>query len=153
MDLGQLFAIVIGATFVSNYVLMRYLGLCPFVGVSKDIDSAIGMGMAVIFVMTLASLATWLVYMYVLVPLGIEEDLEVGRGRLRADGVEVHLDELAVASALRVLAAPDLGRVPAFEFLQVFLVPSQLLIGSLSVANIPKRPDTGSNAAVLDQGA
>jgi electron transport complex protein RnfA len=71
MDLGQLFAIVIGAIFVSNFVLMRYLGLCPFVGVSKDLDSAIGMGMAVIFVMTMASLATWFVYMYVLVPLGI----------------------------------------------------------------------------------
>ncbi len=71
MDLGQLLAIIIGAIFVSNFVLMRYLGLCPFVGVSKDVDSAVGMGMAVIFVMTLASLATWLVYTYMLVPLGI----------------------------------------------------------------------------------
>ena len=71
MDLGHLLAIIVGAIFVSNFVLMRYLGLCPFVGVSKDLDSAVGMGMAVIFVMTLASLATWLVYELVLVPLGI----------------------------------------------------------------------------------
>lgn len=71
MDIGQLLAIIVGAIFVSNFVLMRYLGLCPFVGVSKDVDSAVGMGMAVIFVMTLASLATWLVYTYILVPLGI----------------------------------------------------------------------------------
>ncbi len=71
MDLGQLFAIVIGAIFVSNFVLARFLGLCPFVGVSKDSDSALGMGMAVIFVMTMASIVTWFVYMYVLVPLGI----------------------------------------------------------------------------------
>jgi len=71
MDLGQLLAIVIGAVFVSNFVLMRFLGLCPFVGVSKDSDSALGMGMAVIFVMTMASLVTWFVYNYILVPLEI----------------------------------------------------------------------------------
>jgi electron transport complex protein RnfA len=71
MDLGQLFAIIIGAIFVSNFVLARFLGLCPFVGVSKDSDSALGMGMAVIFVMTMASLVTWFVYFYVLVPLEI----------------------------------------------------------------------------------
>jgi electron transport complex protein RnfA len=71
MDLGQLFAIIIGAIFISNFVLTRFLGLCPFVGVSKDSDSALGMGMAVIFVMTMASLVTWFVYTYVLVPLDI----------------------------------------------------------------------------------
>ena len=71
MDLGQLLAIVIGAIFVSNFVLARFLGLCPFVGVSKDSESALGMGMAVIFVMTMASLVTWFVYTYVLVPLEI----------------------------------------------------------------------------------
>lgn len=71
MDLGQLFAIIIGAIFVTNFVLAKFLGLCPFVGVSKDSDSALGMGMAVIFVMTMASIVTWFVYTYVLVPLGI----------------------------------------------------------------------------------
>jgi electron transport complex protein RnfA len=71
MDLGQLLAIVVGAIFVSNFVLARFLGLCPFVGVSKDSESALGMGMAVIFVMTMASLVTWFVYNYVLVPLEI----------------------------------------------------------------------------------
>jgi electron transport complex protein RnfA len=71
MDLGQFFAMIIGAVFVSNFVLTRFLGLCPFVGVSKDSDSALGMGMAVIFVMTMASLVTWLVYTYILVPLDL----------------------------------------------------------------------------------
>jgi electron transport complex protein RnfA len=71
MDLGHLLAIIVGAIFVSNFVLARFLGLCPFVGVSKDSESAIGMGMAVIFVMTMASLVTWFVYYYVLVPLEI----------------------------------------------------------------------------------
>ncbi len=71
MDLGTFLAIIIGAVFVSNFVLMRFLGLCPFVGVSKDPDSALGMGMAVIFVMTMASLVTWLIYTFILVPFGI----------------------------------------------------------------------------------
>ncbi len=71
MDLGQLFAIIIGAIFISNFVLSRFLGLCPFVGVSKDPASALGMGMAVIFVMTMASLVTWFVYVFVLEPLVI----------------------------------------------------------------------------------
>jgi electron transport complex protein RnfA len=71
MDLGHLFAIIIGAIFVSNFVLARFLGLCPFVGVSKDPASALGMGMAVIFVMTMASLVTWFIYVFVLEPLGI----------------------------------------------------------------------------------
>jgi electron transport complex protein RnfA len=71
MDLGQLLAIIVGAIFVSNFVLARFLGLCPFVGVSKDSDSALGMGMAVIFVMTMASLVTWFIYYYVLIPLEI----------------------------------------------------------------------------------
>lgn len=71
MDLGELLAIIVGAVFVSNFVLARFLGLCPFVGVSKDSDSALGMGMAVIFVMTMASLVTWFVYFYVLVPLDL----------------------------------------------------------------------------------
>jgi electron transport complex protein RnfA len=71
MDLGQLLAIIVGAIFVSNFVLARFLGLCPFVGVSKDSDSALGMGMAVIFVMTMASIVTWFIYTFVLVPLEI----------------------------------------------------------------------------------
>jgi electron transport complex protein RnfA len=71
MDLGHLLAIIVGTIFVSNFVLARFLGLCPFVGVSKDSESALGMGMAVVFVMTMASLVTWFVYNYVLVPLEI----------------------------------------------------------------------------------
>ena len=51
---------------------MRFLGLCPYIGVSKKLDSALGMGMAVIFVMTMASTFTWLIHTYLLVPLHIE---------------------------------------------------------------------------------
>lgn len=70
--LGRIFALAIAAIFVQNFVLMRFLGLCPYIGVSKKLDSAIGMGMAVIFVMTMASTFTWLIQNYLLVPLKLE---------------------------------------------------------------------------------
>ena len=68
----EYFSIIIFAIFVSNYVLAKFLGLCPFVGVSKKLDSAIGMGAAVTFVMTLAALATYLIYVFILDPLQIQ---------------------------------------------------------------------------------
>ncbi len=66
MDSGNLLVIAIGAIFINNFVLMRFLGICPYVGVSKKLDSAIGMGLAVIFVMTMASFVTWIIYTYLL---------------------------------------------------------------------------------------
>jgi len=68
MDFQSLFIIAVGAIFVSNFVLHKFLGLCPYIGVSKQLDSAVGMGMAVIFVMTMASLVTWSIYNYFLAP-------------------------------------------------------------------------------------
>ncbi len=68
MDIGHYFAIIIGVIFINNFVLNRFLGLCPYIGVSKKLDSAIGMGFAVTFVMTLASAATWVIYTYLLDP-------------------------------------------------------------------------------------
>lgn len=65
-------SIIITAIFVNNIVFAQFLGICPFIGVSKKIDSAVGMGMAVTFVMVIATLATWLVQHFLLVPLGIE---------------------------------------------------------------------------------
>ncbi|GMT50171.1 MAG: electron transport complex subunit A [bacterium] len=69
--MGEYIAIMIAAITVNNYVLTKFLGLCPFIGVSKKLDSAIGMGLAVTFVMTLASFATYLVYVFILDPLAI----------------------------------------------------------------------------------
>lgn len=57
---------------VNNYVLVKFLGICPFLGVSKKLGSSIGMSLAVIFVMVLATAATWPVYTYLLVPNGLE---------------------------------------------------------------------------------
>ena len=68
MDIGHLIAIAIGTIFINNFVLARFLGICPYIGVSKQLDSAVGMGMAVIFVMTLASFATWIIWNYLLDP-------------------------------------------------------------------------------------
>jgi len=66
MELKDLFIIVITAIFINNFVLYKFLGICPYIGVSKNMDSAIGMGMAVIFVMTMASMVTWLINVYML---------------------------------------------------------------------------------------
>ncbi|MGM0509059.1 MAG: electron transport complex subunit RsxA [Fusobacteriota bacterium] len=72
MDLGVLFSIIITSIFINNIVLMQFLGLCPFMGVSKKIESSIGMGMAVTFVMTIASAITWIIYNYLLIPYNLE---------------------------------------------------------------------------------
>lgn len=64
-------SIIITAIFVNNIVFAQFLGICPFLGVSKRLSSAVGMGMAVTFVMAIATVVTYLLQMYVLVPLGI----------------------------------------------------------------------------------
>jgi len=64
--------IFISAVFVNNIVLAQFLGICPFLGVSKKIDTSLGMSAAVAFVMVLATLVTWLVQSYLLVPLHLE---------------------------------------------------------------------------------
>jgi electron transport complex protein RnfA len=67
----NLVAIVISAILVNNFVLMRFLGICPFLGISRRLSTAVGMGMAVIFVMTLASAITWAFQQALLTPLGL----------------------------------------------------------------------------------
>jgi len=68
----ELAFIVIGAILINNFVLSRFLGICPFLGVSRKVSTAMGMGMAVTFVMAMASLITYIVQYAVLEPLGIE---------------------------------------------------------------------------------
>jgi electron transport complex protein RnfA len=68
----RILAILLSSILVNNYVLARFLGICPFLGVSKRVSTAVGMGMAVTFVMALASLITWLVQYFILTPLGVE---------------------------------------------------------------------------------
>jgi electron transport complex protein RnfA len=64
--------IIITFVFINNFILTQFLGLCPFIGVSRNTESAVGMGFAVIFVMSMASITTWAIYNLILVPLGLE---------------------------------------------------------------------------------
>jgi electron transport complex protein RnfA len=65
------FALIIGAIFINNILLAKFLGNCPFLGVSKKMDTAVGMSAAVVFVLTLAGIITWVVDRFLLVPFGI----------------------------------------------------------------------------------
>lgn len=72
MDVAGIFVILVSSILVNNFVLSRFLGICPFLGVSKQVETAIGMGMAVTFVITIAGIVTYLLQTYLLVPLHLE---------------------------------------------------------------------------------
>ena len=67
----QLLAITLGAILANNFIFSQFLGICPFLGVSKKVDTAVGMGIAVTFVMGLASAITWLVNTFILIPFDL----------------------------------------------------------------------------------
>ncbi len=70
--MSSLLLIIVGGVLVNNFVMSQFLGICPFLGVSKKTETALGMGMAVTFVMAIASLFTFFIQHYLLVPLGLE---------------------------------------------------------------------------------
>ncbi|QGG79808.1 electron transport complex subunit RsxA [Litorivicinus lipolyticus] len=70
--MSDIVLILVGTVLVNNFVLVQFLGLCPFLGVSTKIDSALGMSLATTFVLTLSSAASYLIYTYLLVPLEVE---------------------------------------------------------------------------------
>jgi electron transport complex protein RnfA len=72
MEFREILIIIVSAIFINNFVLNRFLGICPFVGVSRQIEASVGMAMAVVFVMTLAGAVTWCVDRYLLVRFGVE---------------------------------------------------------------------------------
>ncbi|MBK1643193.1 electron transport complex subunit RsxA [Thiocapsa imhoffii] len=69
--MGEYILLILGTALVNNVVLVKFLGLCPFMGVSNKLDSALGMGLATTFVLTLAAVASWLLERFVLTPLDI----------------------------------------------------------------------------------
>jgi len=71
MDFRLLIVIMMSAALVNNYVLSQFLGVCPFLGVSKDLKSSVGMGLAVVFVMLMAASVTWPIQMFILDPNGL----------------------------------------------------------------------------------
>lgn len=70
--MGNILHILLISILVDNFLMSKFLGICPFLGVSKKVETAMGMGLAVIFVIVLASIITWLIQYFILVPLGIE---------------------------------------------------------------------------------
>lgn len=68
----ELFLIFLSAAIVNNFVLAYFLGICPFIGVSSKLSSAVSMGMATTFVMTITSIVTWLIYHMILIPFNLE---------------------------------------------------------------------------------
>ncbi|MEA5040364.1 MAG: electron transport complex subunit RsxA [Clostridiaceae bacterium] len=72
MSFLEIFSLALGAILINNFIFSRFLGCCPFLGVSKKTDTALGMGLAVIFVITLASAVTYVLNTYVLVPLHLQ---------------------------------------------------------------------------------
>lgn len=71
MAVGELFVIIISSMLISNVVLSQFLGICPFLGVSKKVETAVGMGAAVTFVITIASAITYPIYYFILEPTGL----------------------------------------------------------------------------------
>ena len=69
--MNELIAIFVSMALINNFILVRFLGLCPFFGVSKQLGSAVSMGAAVTFVMTIATIATYFIYNYILIPFDI----------------------------------------------------------------------------------
>lgn len=72
MNLAQLFGIIISSILIENYIFSRFLGICPFLGLSDKTSTAVGMGCAVTFVMTVSTAVTWCIYHLVLVPFELE---------------------------------------------------------------------------------
>ncbi|MFH1202150.1 MAG: RnfABCDGE type electron transport complex subunit A [Candidatus Omnitrophota bacterium] len=68
----KILMIAISMVFINNFILTKFLGLCPFLGVSRSTKPALSMGMAVIFVMTTSGILTWLIYRFILIPFGLE---------------------------------------------------------------------------------
>jgi len=108
MDIKVIFLIIIYSILIQNFVLSRFLGLCPFFGCSQKLSSAIGMGLAVIFVMVLASAITWILYTYLLDPATNI------MGFLSADGVPPDLTFLRTIAFILVIAS-------LVQFIEMFL--------------------------------
>ncbi|MBR6654028.1 MAG: electron transport complex subunit RsxA [Oscillospiraceae bacterium] len=72
MSFGEIVSLALGAILIENFIFSQFLGICPFMGVSKKVDTAVGMGIAVTFVMTVASIVCYIVNEFLLVPLGLE---------------------------------------------------------------------------------
>lgn len=126
--MAELLLILVSAVFVNNFVLARFLGICPFLGVSKKVETALGMGMAVTFVMTIAAVVTWFIQYFVLIPFGIEYLQTIAFILVIASLVQ--LVEMVVQKASPVL----------YQSLGIFLplITTNCAVLGLAVLNIQK---------------
>ncbi|MDO5575615.1 MAG: RnfABCDGE type electron transport complex subunit A [Fibrobacter sp.] len=139
-NFASLISISIGAIFISNFVLSRFLGLCPFLGVSKKISSAAGMGMAVIFVMTLASGFTWVINRFVLVKYDVEF-------------LRTIVFILVIAALVQLVEMTLQKYSPAlYEALGIFLplITTNCAVLGVALINTELNPVTGLNFTFLE---
>ena len=126
--LGSLFGILLSAILTENFILVKFYGICPFMGVSKKTDTALGMGMAVTFVMAIASTACWAVNTLVLVPLALEY-------------MQTVVFILVIASIVQVVEMFLKKSVPAlYEALGVYLplITTNCAVLGVALVNVQK---------------
>ena len=126
--LGSLFGILLSAVLTENFILVKFYGICPFMGVSKKTDTALGMGMAVTFVMAIASAACWAVNTLVLVPLALEY-------------MQTVVFILVIASIVQVVEMFLKKSVPAlYEALGVYLplITTNCAVLGVALVNVQK---------------
>ena len=126
--LGSLFGILLSAILTENFILVKFYGICPFMGVSKKTDTALGMGMAVTFVMAIASAACWAVNTLVLVPLALEY-------------MQTVVFILVIASIVKVVEMFLKKSVPAlYEALGVYLplITTNSAVLGVALVNVQK---------------
>ena len=126
--LGGLFGILLSAILTENFILVKFYGICPFMGVSKKTDTALGMGMAVTFVMAIASAACWAVNTLVLVPLALEY-------------MQTVVFILVIASIVQVVEMFLKKSVPAlYEALGVYLplITTNCAVLGVALVNVQK---------------
>ena len=136
----NLLQISVGAIFIQNFILSRFLGLCPFMGVSKKLSTAFGMGMAVIFVMTVASMFTWAINRYILVAFEVEY-------------LQTIVFILVIASLVQLVEMVLRKYSPVlYDSLGVFLplITTNCAILGVAVLLTGANPITGSNYSFID---
>ena len=131
MTIKAYILLIVGAALVNNFVLARFLGICPFLGVSRRVQTAFGMSMAVLFVMTVASSVSWLVQRYMLDPFGLGYLQTIAFILVIASLVQ--LTEMVIQKVSR----------PLYEALGIYLplITTNCAVLGVSILNIQKKHD------------
>lgn len=140
MEFSMLFQVAIAAILINNFILSRFLGLCPFFGVSKKLSNAVGMGVAVVFVMVFASLFTWTINAYVLVPKGVSY-------------LQTIVFILVIASLVQLVEMVLQKYSPAlYEALGIYLplITTNCAILGVAVINTGENPFSGKPWGLVD---